>query len=434
MNASTNEVGEKGQAVEDEQDGERGRRVDARDQAAGEPAETDAEVHRHALLRERRMQAGGRRQARDQRRLARPERCAPDALEGEQRVRVPRLADEREQPEPERLDHEPGTEHAARPERGRSPGPSRHPRSAALRRRSRSRSRRSRSRTRARCAGRSPGTETRSRSRTSSRDRRSGAARRRGEAADRVSEGSPARARGYLRSVLAPRAVDEPLDVRGCALEQPLRAGGGKPARGDRRVDLLLQGREQRLLQSVDRLALRGGDLRERLARAKLGRRAGRFVSAEVRRGGFEQPAARASCTRRTCARRRVDDPLDELRRPLQAADRRAQRRSCRRPSPPRPSSEARPRARLRVPSTDLPFAVATWANDFPDRSSRRSAIGVRSRYAAATGSNPRCTFAARGFALPGAFATATAAPTPTSSPSTSRTEVMRLMRASFRH
>ena len=39
-----------------------------------EPAEADAEVHRHALLRERRVPARGRRQPRDQRRLARPER------------------------------------------------------------------------------------------------------------------------------------------------------------------------------------------------------------------------------------------------------------------------------------------------------------------------------------------------------------------------
>ena len=110
------DVGEEREPVEDEQDGERRRRVGVRDQAAGQPAEADAEVHRDALLRERGVKSRGRRQPGDQRRLARPERRAADAFEREQRVRMPRLAHEREQPEPEGLDDEAAAEHAFRSE------------------------------------------------------------------------------------------------------------------------------------------------------------------------------------------------------------------------------------------------------------------------------------------------------------------------------
>ncbi len=110
------DVGEEGEPVEDEEDGEGRRRVGVRDQAAGQTAKADSEVHGHALLRERCVEPGGRRQAGDQRGLARPERRAADAFEREQRVRMPRLAHEREQPEPECLDHEAGAEHALRSE------------------------------------------------------------------------------------------------------------------------------------------------------------------------------------------------------------------------------------------------------------------------------------------------------------------------------
>jgi hypothetical protein len=72
--------------------------------------------HRHALLCERRVQPLRRREPRDQRRLARPERCAADALDRKQDVRVPRLAHEREQAEAEGLDDKAARERAPRAE------------------------------------------------------------------------------------------------------------------------------------------------------------------------------------------------------------------------------------------------------------------------------------------------------------------------------
>ncbi len=62
-----------------------------RDQPAREAAEPDAEVHRHALLREGGVAPVGGRQARDQRRLARPEARAARALDRDQGERLPRL-------------------------------------------------------------------------------------------------------------------------------------------------------------------------------------------------------------------------------------------------------------------------------------------------------------------------------------------------------
>jgi hypothetical protein len=77
------DVREERQAVEHEQDGERRRVVDRRDEPAGQAAESDAQIHRHALLRERGVQPLGRREPRDERRLARPERGAADPFDRE---------------------------------------------------------------------------------------------------------------------------------------------------------------------------------------------------------------------------------------------------------------------------------------------------------------------------------------------------------------
>src|SRR6476646_5435544 len=89
---------------------------DARDQSAREPAETEPEVHRHALLRVRRMTASRRREACDQRRLAGPEAGTARTLDRDQHERLPRTVDEREEPEADALQDEPGAEHAARAE------------------------------------------------------------------------------------------------------------------------------------------------------------------------------------------------------------------------------------------------------------------------------------------------------------------------------
>ena len=78
-----------------------------------EPAEPDAEVHRHPLLCERCMAPRRRRQAGDQRRLARPEACAAGSLDRDQHECVPWPVHERKQADPERLHDQPAGEHAA---------------------------------------------------------------------------------------------------------------------------------------------------------------------------------------------------------------------------------------------------------------------------------------------------------------------------------
>ena len=101
----------------------RARVRDVRDQPADDAAEADAEVHRQALLRERGVAPRGRREPRDQRRLARPEARRADALDRDQHERLPRLADEREEPEADRLQHEPAAQRQPRARRGRSTSP-----------------------------------------------------------------------------------------------------------------------------------------------------------------------------------------------------------------------------------------------------------------------------------------------------------------------
>ena len=101
------DVREEGDRVEQEQDRERARGGDVRDQAAHDPAEADPEVHRQALLRVRRVSAGGGREAREQRRLARPEAGRARALHDHQREGLPGLSHERQQPEADRLQDEP---------------------------------------------------------------------------------------------------------------------------------------------------------------------------------------------------------------------------------------------------------------------------------------------------------------------------------------
>ena len=106
------DVAQERERVQDEQDGERRRVVHLRDRAGHEATEPDPEVHRHALLSECGVPAGGGRQPGDQRRLARPEARAARALDRDQDERLPGLADEREQAEPERLEDEPRRERA----------------------------------------------------------------------------------------------------------------------------------------------------------------------------------------------------------------------------------------------------------------------------------------------------------------------------------
>src|SRR6266511_3063764 len=110
------DVGEEGKRVEDEEHGERRRVVDPSDRAGRESAEPDAEVHRHALLRERGVTARGRREPGDERRLARPEPGAPRAFEGNERKGLPRLAHEWQQPVADGLEDEPDGKRTARAE------------------------------------------------------------------------------------------------------------------------------------------------------------------------------------------------------------------------------------------------------------------------------------------------------------------------------
>ena len=86
-------------------------------------AEPDAEVHRQPLLRVGGVAATRGREARDQRRLARPEAGRARALDDHQGERLPRRAHERHQPEADALQDEPGAERRRVARRGRSPGP-----------------------------------------------------------------------------------------------------------------------------------------------------------------------------------------------------------------------------------------------------------------------------------------------------------------------
>ncbi len=107
-------VGEEGQRVEYEQDGERARVRDHGDQAADDPAQADPEVHRQALLRERGMATRGGGEARDERRLARPESGRADPFHREEDERLPRLADEGEEAEADGLEGEAAAERQPR--------------------------------------------------------------------------------------------------------------------------------------------------------------------------------------------------------------------------------------------------------------------------------------------------------------------------------
>ena len=78
----------------------------ARDEAADDPAQAETEVHADPLERERRVRPLRRRQPREQRRLAGPKTRRPRAFEREQDEGVPRLADEGEQGERDRLEQQ----------------------------------------------------------------------------------------------------------------------------------------------------------------------------------------------------------------------------------------------------------------------------------------------------------------------------------------
>ncbi len=103
-------VPEERDRVEQEEHRERLGARDVCDQTAEDPADADTEVHRQPLLRERGMATARRGQARDERRLARPEGGGSRALDRDQDERLPRLADERHQPEADRLQHESAAE------------------------------------------------------------------------------------------------------------------------------------------------------------------------------------------------------------------------------------------------------------------------------------------------------------------------------------
>jgi hypothetical protein len=101
------------------------------------------------------------------------------------------------------------------------------------------------------------------------------------------------------------RAIDEIVDVRGELGENGLRLRGGQLARGDRPVEPRLRAGEDRRLQPVDRLALRGRDLRERLAAPEL--------RAQLRFGQPEVLRRRSTEAGRACAVRRPARPGDDV-------------------------------------------------------------------------------------------------------------------------
>ena len=97
---------EEGRRVEQEQRREAAGIARARDQAADDAAQAQPEVHADPLQRESGMGPLGRGQAREQRRLARPEAGGARSFEREQRERVPGLPDQREERERGRLQHQ----------------------------------------------------------------------------------------------------------------------------------------------------------------------------------------------------------------------------------------------------------------------------------------------------------------------------------------
>ena len=97
---------EEGQRVEGEEHRVARRVLGGRDQAAGDAAETDSQIAHHALERKGRMPAGLRGEARDQRRLARPEGAVSDAADGGEQEGLPGLAHQRVAAEADREHHE----------------------------------------------------------------------------------------------------------------------------------------------------------------------------------------------------------------------------------------------------------------------------------------------------------------------------------------
>jgi hypothetical protein len=92
--------------VQQKEERERARFVCPRDRARDESAEREADVHRHALLRKRRVTPLWRRQRAEEGRLARPERSTADADQQIERKRVPGLSDQREEDEGDRAESE----------------------------------------------------------------------------------------------------------------------------------------------------------------------------------------------------------------------------------------------------------------------------------------------------------------------------------------
>ncbi len=90
---------EKRGGVEQEEERERTRVVRACDRAGDEPAERDAEVHRHPLLREGGMTPVFRRERAEERGLTRPEGAAAEADERVQGEGLPWVTNEREERE-----------------------------------------------------------------------------------------------------------------------------------------------------------------------------------------------------------------------------------------------------------------------------------------------------------------------------------------------
>ena len=82
-------VPEERDRVEQEEDGERLGARDVGDEAADDPADADAEVHRQPLLGEGGVTPCGRREPRDERRLARPEPRRAGALDRDQHECLP---------------------------------------------------------------------------------------------------------------------------------------------------------------------------------------------------------------------------------------------------------------------------------------------------------------------------------------------------------
>ena len=109
-------VGEERERVEEKEGGEAARAAQVRDEAAGDPAQPDPEVHRQALLGKGGVPADAGGEPRDEGRLARPETGRAGALEREQKERLPGVADEGEGADAGRLQDEPAGERRAGPD------------------------------------------------------------------------------------------------------------------------------------------------------------------------------------------------------------------------------------------------------------------------------------------------------------------------------